>query len=194
MESFGTCCHATASYTYVIMLFPNSIGFVFGLTETFVGLALCLGPGIGSFLYHFGGYKLPFYAFGTIVLLCLPFNWYFLENINQTDNSDDSKESSSNGSEVELIKTTYWGLIRIPKIFVICMVVVVMSLAQSYLEPTFEPHLRTTFGLKQEMVGLEFLLGSTAYAISTPIVGYVATRTKNKFLVMLVGTLITLGK
>lgn len=72
------------------------------------------------------------------------------------------------------------------------MVIVVMSLAQSYLEPTFEPHLRTTFGLKQEMVGLFFLLGSTSYAISTPVVGYVATETKNVFIIMIVGTLITL--
>lgn len=194
MESFGTCCHATASYTYVIKFFPHSIGFVFGLTETFVGISLCLGPGIGSFLFHFGGYRLPFYVFGSIVLLCLPFNWYFLENINETDELDDGKESSSNGSENEAIDTTYWRLIKIPKILVICMVIVVMSLAQSVLEPTLEPHLRKTFGLKQEYVGLEFLLSSTSYAISTPLVGYVATKTKNKFIIMLVGTLITLCK
>lgn len=192
-ESFGTCCHSTASYTYVMKLFPDSIGLVFGLTETAVGLGLILGPAIGSFLFHFGNYTLPFYFFSIVMLLCFPFNLYFLENINKMDVPADSNETSSNSSDNDRKKkATYWSIIKIPKIFVICLVIVVMSLAQSYLEPTFEPHMRTAFGYSQETVGIFFLVGSMSYAISTPVVGYFATKTANKFIVMMVGTVITL--
>lgn len=142
--------------------------------------------GIGSFLYSFGGYKAPFFLFGIIVLLCLPFNWYFLDKINDTDD-DKEEDSLSNESETEQIKATYWNMIKIPKIFVICIVIVVMALAAAILEPTLEPHLRK-LGLKQEIIGLEFILSSTAYALSTPVVGYFSSRIENKFSFMLIGT------
>lgn len=114
-----------------------------------------------------------------------------MKSISDVDSLEDEKDASSNGSESDQIKTTYWRLLKIPKIFVICMVIVVMSLASAFLEPTFEPHLRKTFDLKTTYVGLEFLLGSTSYALSTPVVGFASTKTKNKFSFMLVGTVIT---
>ena len=45
-ESIGTSFHSCGAYTYVIKLFPNCIGFAFGLTECAIGVALCLGPGM----------------------------------------------------------------------------------------------------------------------------------------------------
>ena len=41
------------------------------------------------------------------------------------------------------------------------------------------------------LVGMVFLAMSTAYALCSPIVGYVASRTKNKFIIMLFGLAIT---
>lgn len=38
LEAFGTISMVTACYTYVIKAFPNCVGYVFGLTETAVGL------------------------------------------------------------------------------------------------------------------------------------------------------------
>jgi MFS family permease len=38
LEAFGTIAMVTASYTYVIRMFPDCVGYVFGLTETAVGM------------------------------------------------------------------------------------------------------------------------------------------------------------
>ena len=38
LEAFGTTAVITANYTYVIRMFPDAVGYVFGLTETAVGL------------------------------------------------------------------------------------------------------------------------------------------------------------
>ena len=43
-ESIGTSFHCTGAYSYVIKLFPNCIGFAFGLTESAIGIALSMAP------------------------------------------------------------------------------------------------------------------------------------------------------
>ena len=42
------------------------------IVETSVGLGLSLGPAIGGFLYSIGGYGLPFFVLGGIMLATIP--------------------------------------------------------------------------------------------------------------------------
>lgn len=42
------------------------------IVETSVGLGLSLGPAIGGFLYSIGGYGLPFFVLGGIMLTNIP--------------------------------------------------------------------------------------------------------------------------
>ena len=70
-------------------------------------------------------------------------------------------------------KSTYMKLVSIPEVAVVCMVVVIVSQSQGFLDPTVEPHFRQ-YGLGTHFVGFVFLLMSAAYAILSPIVGWVA--------------------
>ena len=137
---------------------------------------------------------MPFFVFGFIVLLCFPMSWYFLASLHELPEPDDEKDCSSSDSETETVKATYDGMLRIPEILVICLVIVTMALAMSFLEPTFEPHMRKQYNVSESTVGFEFAVSSIAYAMSTPMVGYVSSFFPNKFTIMLIGTLVTLGR
>jgi MFS family permease len=39
-----------------------------GLLYTFTGLGMLMGPIMGSFLYKIGGFRLPFYTVGVLLL------------------------------------------------------------------------------------------------------------------------------
>lgn len=51
MEALGASAYSTASYVFVVNAFPDTIGTVLGILETFVGLGMSVGPAIGGLLY-----------------------------------------------------------------------------------------------------------------------------------------------
>lgn len=51
LEALGASAYSTATYVFVVEIFPSNIGAVLGILETFVGLGMSTGPAIGGFLY-----------------------------------------------------------------------------------------------------------------------------------------------
>lgn len=51
VQALGASAFSTACYVFVVHTFPDNIGAVIGLLETFVGLGMSIGPAIGGFLY-----------------------------------------------------------------------------------------------------------------------------------------------
>lgn len=51
LEALGASAYSTASYVFVVNAFPDSIGSVLGILETFIGLGMSVGPAIGGLLY-----------------------------------------------------------------------------------------------------------------------------------------------
>ncbi|CAH1102647.1 unnamed protein product [Psylliodes chrysocephalus] len=49
--ALGSSAYSTAAYVIVINIFPDNAGAIRGVLETFVGLGLCAGPGIGGILF-----------------------------------------------------------------------------------------------------------------------------------------------
>ena len=54
---------------FYILSFPNNSGLAYSICDSMLGLGYSLGPVIGSFLYKFGGFSLPFYAGGAANLV-----------------------------------------------------------------------------------------------------------------------------
>lgn len=73
LEALGASAYSTASYVFVVNAFPDSIGSVLGILETFVGLGMSVGPAIGGLLYSVG--IIPVFC------LLLTFNKYKLSSI-----------------------------------------------------------------------------------------------------------------
>jgi len=176
----------TASYTYIIQLFPDNVGLAFGITETCIGVGMSIGPAVGGLLYGIGGYGLPFYVLGAFVLLNLPISWYFVKPVSE----EDEQSSNENSDSSEGYSVTYWSMIKNPKVLIVSLALAAATSAQSFLEPTVEPHFRT-FGLTPEFVGLVFLVMSFAYALFSPFCGWFSSKFANKAPIMFLGLVLT---
>lgn len=80
-EALGASAFSTASYVFVVNTFPNNIGSVIGILETFVGLGMSTGPVLGGFLYSVGGFDLPFIVLGVSMMAIVPLNMWLLPTV-----------------------------------------------------------------------------------------------------------------
>lgn len=103
--------------------------------------------------------------------------------------SDLSSCSSSTSTDTQT-RTTYGSLVSIPKVVVMCLVLMTATTTQGFLDPTIEPHFRQ-YGIEPEYVGLVFLTMSAAYTVSSPISGWFAGRIDNKAPLMIIGLMVT---
>lgn len=175
MEALGASAYATASYVFVVDIFPENIGSVLGILETFVGLGMSIGPALGGILFSVGGFGLPFYTLGVLMVTIVPVNLCLLPS------GDACNMEKKTGSLLELI--------QVPSVIMISLVIVVISNIWGFLDPTLEPHLRE-FQLSPEHIGLIFLLFSALYGIFSPIWGCLADRCNNPWSMMVWGLLI----
>jgi MFS family permease len=176
MEALGASAFTTASYVFVLHIFPEEIGSVLGILEIFVGLGMGIGPALGGILFSVGGYGLPFYTLGILMVTFVPVNLRLLP--------------SGNACNMEKKTGPLNKLMKMPSVIMISLVVVVVSNIWSFLDPTLEPHLRE-FQLSPERIGLIFLLFSALYGIFSAIWGYLADRCNNHWSMMVWGLLIS---
>ncbi|XP_071452139.1 MFS-type transporter SLC18B1-like [Hetaerina americana] len=168
-EALGAAAYSTASYTFVADIFPDNMGSVMGILETFVGLGMSVGPALGGLLYSLGGFGLPFYVLGVLMVIIVPVNYFLLPP------GDGLDMEGRSGSIIEMM--------RVPSVIVTSFVIVVASSTWGFLDPTLEPHLRQ-FQLSAEEIGLIFLLFSAVYAVSSPLWGWLADRLSNHWSMM----------
>mmetsp|Transcript_12793 Transcript_12793/g.21637 ORF Transcript_12793/g.21637 Transcript_12793/m.21637 type:complete len:269 (+) Transcript_12793:397-1203(+) len=69
VEGFGNGCLNSATSSIICTNYPDNMGNLIGLTQTFTGLGMLSGPVIGSFLYEAGGFKLPFFVTSALLFI-----------------------------------------------------------------------------------------------------------------------------
>jgi len=79
-----------------------------------------------------GGYALPFISLGAVMLATIPVNMILLPS---TGFDEDNTES----------KGSMWKLLKIPPVFVICLVVIIASNTWGFLDPTLSIHLAEVY-------------------------------------------------
>ncbi|KAI1305225.1 MFS-type transporter SLC18B1 [Halotydeus destructor] len=171
----------TANFTVQCQLFPDNIGFAVAMGETMTGLGVSVGPAFGGVLYSLGGYGLPFYFVGSVVLLVMPFIYFML-------NSPEFGPTTASESESKTALSK-WTVIRIPIVVIILITLTTCTLSLTFLDPTFEPHLRI-FDLTPSQVGFVFFFGSLVYGILSPISGHIADKSPNNYIQLILGQLV----
>ncbi|KAJ8920986.1 hypothetical protein NQ315_015781 [Exocentrus adspersus] len=170
--ALGAGIYSTAAYVIIINIFPDNAGAVRGLLETFVGLGMSAGPGIGGILFAIGGFGLPFYVVGLITILIAPLNIYLLP--------------STDKCEVGVKSGSLKNLLKLPPVIITCLIMMIVAMTWGFLDPTLEPHLRK-FKLSPGNIGLIFLLLSAMYGLFCPAWGWLTDKMDNYCWLMTTG-------
>ncbi|NWI85977.1 S18B1 protein, partial [Pitta sordida] len=159
MDAISFAAAITASFSILAKAFPSNIATVLGSLEIFTGLGLVLGPPLGGVLYQSFGYEVPFITLGCIVLVFVPLNMCLLPKYDSLP----SKES-------------FWKLILIPKVLVLCLTILSISSCLGFLDPTMSLFILKKFKLPTGYVGLVFLGLALSYSLSSPLLGLVSDK------------------
>uniref|UniRef100_A0A915PKA1 Major facilitator superfamily (MFS) profile domain-containing protein n=1 Tax=Setaria digitata TaxID=48799 RepID=A0A915PKA1_9BILA len=152
VEAIGDAAFVTSSFAIGVKYFPGRIAIVVGVMETFAGLGNTAGPLLGGILYEVGGFQLPFFVLG-IILLFLGLLAYFL-----VEKMEDETTLEGKGM---------LGMLKIPVLWIMIYAVVMCAISLSFLDPTLADHLES-FKLTPAIVGLMFLLSGGIYTITAP--------------------------
>ncbi|KAG8200267.1 hypothetical protein JTE90_021918 [Oedothorax gibbosus] len=69
VEGVGSAVVKVSSFTIVASEFPDNPGKAFAVLQTFMGVGTITGPTLGGAFYDVGGYRLPFFVVGSLVLI-----------------------------------------------------------------------------------------------------------------------------
>ncbi|XP_063953212.1 MFS-type transporter SLC18B1-like isoform X1 [Lytechinus pictus] len=178
-EAVGSSAVLTAGMAICANVFPDNVAQMSGFLELFLGLGLAVGPPLGSLLYTIGGYELPF-----LVLGCTSVALTIIDIFIIPDTSSRTEANNQDGSLLEILK--------IPAIWMTMIIVAWSSACYAFLDPTLALHVTSDpLDVKPSLVGVVFLLIGGTYALSAPIWGYLADKTKMTRLMMVLGCLVT---
>ncbi|XP_069829811.1 MFS-type transporter SLC18B1 [Dendropsophus ebraccatus] len=159
VDAVGFGASITASFSILAKAFPNNIATAMGFLEIFTGLGLVLGPPVGGFLYQSFGYEIPFITLGGVVLLMVPLNIFILPKYDSIPGKD-----------------SFWTLLKLPKIMLMCFTIFSLSASLGFLDPTMSLFVTETFHLQVGYVGLVFLGLALSYSISSPLLGVISDK------------------
>ncbi|KAM4679432.1 MFS-type transporter SLC18B1 isoform 2-T2 [Amazona ochrocephala] len=159
MDAVGFAAAMTASFSIVAKAFPNNIATVLGSLEIFTGLGLVLGPPLGGFLYQSFGYEVPFIMVGCVVLVLVPVNMCVLSKYDSVPSKD-----------------SFWKLILLPKVLLLCLTIFSLSACLGFLDPTMSLFILKMFKLPAGYVGLVFLGLALSYSLSSPLLGLLSDK------------------
>ena len=126
---------------------PEEVFSTLGYLEIAWSLGVSIGPVLASFLYHFGGFSLPFYVSGCLFFIGI----YYIKIL---DISDKGSESSPN----------FFKFFNF-EMFTNFLPTVVFQIAQTYYFPSLTYHLTGKWNLSIEASSLFFMIGMAAYLI-----------------------------
>ncbi|XP_060072215.1 MFS-type transporter SLC18B1-like [Ylistrum balloti] len=171
VEALGASAYITASFAILSNEFPNHVATVIGLLETFSGIGLMVGPTIGSLLYEAGGYGLPFFTMGSILVVCAIISAYSMPKIN--DSGTPKRKSMLN-------------LLRSPLCVITAVCIICGAYALGFFDPTYAKRLKELH-LTVIQIGLMFLIGPGLYAFTAPLWGWIGDTKKLPKTLIIIG-------
>ncbi|CAE7715265.1 SLC18B1, partial [Symbiodinium microadriaticum] len=160
VAGFAFSFESTAGYSLLSALFGQNVSTATGILEGVNGLAMILGPIVGSSLYSLAGgdshlgYVLPFVILGLVELL---FSFLTALLLPKLPSPPQNQPSLFNFS---------------PKVLLACVNCVVSGIALGFLNPTLQPHLSAApLHYSVQMVGLVLSAACGSYALVAVGVG-----------------------
>lgn len=124
---------------------------------------MAIGPGFCGLLYRLGGFVLPFWLFGGLILIVAVLSCCIASKKDQQ-----SLEKKEN--------TSWRDLLSCPYIYVYSLGWMCASSSQDWYSGFLEPHLKNKFELGSEHVGLIVLAFGLTYTFSVPVFGVIVDK------------------
>ncbi|KAK7502852.1 hypothetical protein BaRGS_00005801 [Batillaria attramentaria] len=159
-EAVGASAYYTSSFTILANELPDHVTTVFGYLEMFYGAGAMAGPVIGGFLYELGGYGLPFWVVGSLLLSCTAIMAVLLPNPTAIARKQE-------GSMLRLLSS--------PRVVISVISVAFGGYVFGFINATLALHLEK-FHLRVFYVGLLFVMLGGLYAIMTLFYGWISDR------------------
>ena len=180
LHGMATGIISTVIYSLGVSLStPEELTTSLGYLEVAWSLGVSIGPVCASFLYHFGGFSLPFYTIG--ILFFIPI--YLIKYLNNDKNNDeklvinneksynnlnDSLNEDVNDKEEKNESLNFFAFFNF-EMFINFLPTVVFQIAQTYYFPSLTYHLTNKWHLSIESSSLFFMIGMAAYFIGLQI-------------------------
>ncbi|KRY28312.1 MFS-type transporter SLC18B1 [Trichinella spiralis] len=174
VEALGNAAFLTASLALAVQTLPDNFASIIGVLETFSGIGYTVGPPLGGFLYDLGGFDLPFWSLGVVLIFTLILSLLIIP------------EQHDNARRGQLHMTS---LLRVPLVLVEIISITFTAASMSFIDPTLEEHLKE-FSMSSLNIGLMFLITGAAYCISAPLCGYFIDKLKCPMTFMVAGNIL----
>jgi len=171
LTAVGGTCFCIAGMAMSAKCVPEYVSTVMDIMETSIGLGYTLGPMVGSALYVYGGFQLPFLCMGITLFLITFVSYWIIEG-----NEDERLEPSARVP-----------LFAMPETWLSSVACFITSFSFEFYDATLADHL-AVINSSSMFVGLMCLLVSASYLISAPFCGLIVDHFRCCELVMLVGS------
>lgn len=167
--SVGMASMYTSQMAIASKLFPGDVATMFGIINSFQAVGLMAGPAVGGTLYTAGGFGLPFFVVGLIVLILSFATIPLIPEVNELPPETDK-------SALSLFKSVYFVLGFLGN--------VVFSLGISFMDPTISAHLHK-LNMSTLAIGFVMAIAPAFEAITSPAWGYLCDKKNLKNIISL---------
>lgn len=177
-SSIGEAAVTPTSYPLGAQQFPaRHQGKAISVVETCFGLGMIAGPGLGGLLHDAGGFGLPFWGTGGVLVLIVLLGSLFFKT-KQLDVQSDTRN------------TTWSGILLSPGVCTYSAGIALAGGSFAWYQATLEPHLLNKFGYSSEKTGFVMMTYSLTYTLLAPLFGYILDKGLSPYLSVLAGNFI----
>ena len=159
VEALGHTACVTSILSLIVIEMPDDTATAFAFVTTFHGVGYCVGPVVGAALYELADFVMPFVTLGIFTLILAASTVFILPKCDEKRNVAEREN-----------KTQMLSLLKDPIIGAYCMITLIVSATETFIDVTLEPHTRS-LNLDLIYVSLFFLVYATFYSTAKLICG-----------------------
>jgi len=179
-QGFGMAVSLTVNYVLVVGFFKD-LGLVNGLVELMSGVGFSFGPVVGSFLYEFGSFSLPFVACGAslgITSLLAPMLYVLARKQHACKHSEACDEQESEAipedQQDENVFKRMWRLCTSSFLFPAGVMLISNAVWGTFQGGFYSIHAVNGLEMSQSALGINLGAASTTMTIASLLVGYIS--------------------
>ena len=172
VEAFGVAAINTCAFTVVSSCMPESASVAVGYIAAAQSVGMAVAPAAGGGLFALGGFGVPFYVLGVLMLMMYVASTWLLPAVCDAHAPEDN------------FLQRLWTLAGSSEAWVCCCVVATYSGEFAAFGSSLSPYAISALNMPTSEIGLLFLAASSAYAVSSVLWGRLLEPLSNPYYIM----------